>query len=72
MGISVRSDDIEELARYAEIPIGLDVTEVFDVSPDTDGSGRFEMTLRRVAVPYVKDYDTAGDHPTDMVQGRRA
>ena len=64
MGILVRRDNIGELARYAEIPIGFEVTEVFDVSPDTDGSGRFEMALRRVAVPYVKDYDTAAEHPT--------
>src|SRR5258708_2667607 len=64
MGISVRRDAIGELARYAEIPIGFEVTQVFDVSPDKDGSGRFDMTLRRVAAPYVKDYDTAGEHPT--------
>src|SRR3954452_15508293 len=65
MGISVRRDDVAELARYAEIPIAFEVTETFDVSPNRENGGGFEMTLRRVAVPYHKNYDIAGEHPTE-------
>src|SRR4051794_21665432 len=61
--VTVRRDEIADLARYADVPIGFTVTEAFDVSPDTNGSGRFELSLRRVAVPYTKNYDTAGEHP---------
>jgi GNAT superfamily N-acetyltransferase len=64
MGISVRRDDVAGLARYAEVPAAFEVNEVVDVWPQPDGSGRFGMTLRRVAAPYVKDYDAAGEHPT--------
>jgi GNAT superfamily N-acetyltransferase len=44
-------------AAYADVPIAFEVKEVFDVSPETDGSGRFVLQPRLLTTPYRKDYD---------------
>lgn len=62
MGISVIEDQVPPLAEYGSIPIAFEVHEVFDVVAEVKGGVRLEA--RRVSVPYVKDYDAAGDTPS--------
>ncbi len=61
MGIDVIEEPVPALAAYCGIPIAFDVSEVFDVVTEADGSARLEA--RRVPLPYVKDYDALGDNP---------
>jgi GNAT superfamily N-acetyltransferase len=61
--IVVRQEPPTALAEYAAIPTAFEVNEIFDVAPEPDRNGRFALSARRLAVPYVKDYDAAGEHP---------
>jgi streptothricin acetyltransferase len=60
-----RSGVIEEpvsaLAEYGGISIAFEVSEMFDVITEADGCARLEV--RRVPVPYVKDYDAIDGGP---------
>ena len=58
--IEIRQETIAELAWYASIPIAFDVSEVFEVTTESDAS-QFALATRRVADGYVKDYDAVGD-----------
>ena len=60
MSIEVIQEPITALAKYADIPIAFEVNEAFDVAAEPDGSGRFALSVRRLPVPYVKDYDAVG------------
>jgi GNAT superfamily N-acetyltransferase len=60
MSIEVIQEPITALATYADIPIAFEVNEAFDVPAEPDRSGRFALSVRRVPVPYVKDYDAVG------------
>lgn len=58
------------LAEYAGLPIAFTVDRVLDVTNRNDGSGRFDLSERRLDVPYTKDYDAiAGEGPLQW--GRR-
>jgi GNAT superfamily N-acetyltransferase len=58
----IEEEPITALAEYGGIPIAFTVSEVFDVVDEADGGVRLEA--RRLPLPYVKDYDAIGDHPT--------
>lgn len=66
MGIDIRQESAAILNEYARVPIAFDVLEVFDV---TAASGdQFHLATRRVASPYVKDYDAISESPTEWAQ----
>jgi GNAT superfamily N-acetyltransferase len=45
--------------EYSRIPIAFDVQAVLDVhASKSSGSSAFDLTERRLDIPYVKDYDT--------------
>jgi GNAT superfamily N-acetyltransferase len=52
----------DRFALYAQVPIRFLVESVYEVAPVGDGLGGFRLTERRVANPYVKDYDGGGEH----------
>jgi GNAT superfamily N-acetyltransferase len=64
MNIEVIEEPVD-LAEYAAIPTAFEVRERFDVVSETDGTVRLEA--RRVAVPYVKDYDEV-NHPNGWTE----
>src|SRR5262245_61504938 len=51
------------LAEYAAIPIAFEVTSILSAQNGRGGSSVLEE--RRLASPYVKDYDAVGDRPLD-------
>src|SRR5436190_22951817 len=61
MSVEVVEEPVASLAEYARIPITFEVGEVFDLVAGADGSVR--LNCRRLAVPYVKDYDGMGNGP---------
>jgi len=58
------TEETASLAEIARIPISFEVRSVLDVAGADEGGG-FVLTERRLAVPYVKDYDAIrGEGPT--------
>ena len=55
MTIDVAGEPLTALAEYALLPIAFRVDHVLDVTARTDGG--FDLSARRLAIPYVKDYD---------------
>ncbi len=69
MAIEVNEDPVTVVAEYADIPIAFEVSEIFDVAAEPDGSGRFALHARHLPFPYVKDYDAiAGEGPAQWAQ----
>ena len=69
MAIEVNEDPVTVVAEYADIPIAFEVSEIFDVAAEPDGSGRFALHARHLPLPYVKDYDLiAGEGPAQWAQ----
>ena len=66
MGIEVRQESAPILNEYARVPIAFDVLEIFDVT--ATAGNQFHLAARRVASPYVKDYDAISDGPTEWAQ----
>lgn len=65
MRVEVDEEPISALEEYADIPIAFEVSSVLDVAERGDRPGEFVLTERRLAAPYVKDYDAIeGEHPT--------
>ena len=66
MTIELAEEPFSTLAEYARVPIVFTVAHVLDVtSHDVSPSG-FEISERRVEVPYEKDYDAiAGEGPLE-------
>jgi GNAT superfamily N-acetyltransferase len=65
MEIAIHEEAMAGLAEYATIPIAFTVDCVLDVTSRATGGGGFDLHERRLAAPYVKDYDAiAGNHPT--------
>lgn len=52
------------IAEYARISIAFEVREIAEVTEQPPGSGLFELALRRVESPYIKDYDADGGPET--------
>ena len=66
MKVDVRLGSIDEIAAYARIPISFEVTDVFDVVQSERGDAPFTLSLRRLGVSYLKDYDAIGEEdPTE-------
>lgn len=64
--IDVREDLDRDFAEYAKISIAFTVERVLDVSEGPDG---VELRERRIAEPYVKDYDELSSaSPVDWPQ----
>ena len=64
MTIELAEESMTVIREYARIPIIFTVDRVLDVTKRDDGSGRFELSERRLEVPYEKDYDAiAGEGP---------
>ena len=55
MRIDVAEEPMTALAEYALLPIAFPVDLVLDVTARADGG--FDLSARRLEVPYVKDYD---------------
>jgi len=66
MGIDIRQESEATLNAYARVPIAFDVREIFDVTATADD--QFQLAARRVASPYVKDYDAVSERPTEWPQ----
>lgn len=63
--IEIREESAGALDAYGRIPIAFEVREILDCSAPHDGLGGLAFTARRVAMPWVKDYDRyAGEGPT--------
>ena len=64
MTLVLARESMAVIPEYAQVPITFTVDRVVDVTNRTDGSGRFELSERRLQVPYEKDYDAiAGEGP---------
>jgi GNAT superfamily N-acetyltransferase len=61
--IEIVEENASVLTEYARIPIAFMVREVLDVGVEQGRPDRFTLTPRPVAVPWVKDYDTADTGP---------
>ena len=62
MRIDVAEEPMTALAEYALLPIAFPVDLVLDVTARADGG--FDLSARRLEVPYVKDYDAVdGEGP---------
>src|SRR5580704_7857229 len=57
MRVRVVQEPIIALAEYASVPIAFIVDRVLDVSDRTQGPGGFNLSERKLEVPYIKDYD---------------
>ena len=55
----------ERLAEYASIPIKVEVKSILQVELDEGGLGGMLLHPVPVGRPYVKDYDSYGELPTD-------
>jgi len=64
MTIVITEESMTVLAEYAHVPITFTVDRVLDVTNRDDSPRRFELSERRLEVPYEKDYDAiAGEGP---------
>lgn len=69
MKMEIIEEPIAAAAELARVPIAFDVESVFDVSPRDGGLGGLILSERRLAAPYVKDYDAAeGEHPAQWAR----
>ena len=69
MAIEVKQEPLTSLDVYADIPIAFEVSEIFDVAAEPDGSGRLSLRARQISVPWVKDYDAvSGEGPTQWAR----
>ena len=63
MTIDIAEEPMTALAEYALLPIAFHVDQVLDVTARADGG--FDLSARRLEVPYVKDYDAIdGEGPS--------
>ncbi|HMF93589.1 MAG TPA: GNAT family N-acetyltransferase [Vicinamibacterales bacterium] len=70
MTIDLTEETMTALPEYACVSIVFMVDRVLDVTNRDDGSGGFDLSERRLEVPYEKDYDAiAGEGPLQW--GRR-
>ena len=64
MDVQIRALPVAALADHGVVSIAFEVREVLDVVPDGGGLGGLRLVPRRLAEPYVKDYDAiAGESP---------
>lgn len=66
MNIKIMEHNVRDLESYARIPIAFEVSAVLDVTENLDAARTFLLTERRLATPYLKDYDAIpGNNPTE-------
>jgi len=63
--ISIHEETVSDLREHGRIPISYEVRRTLHV--EAVEVGRYRLTERDVAVPYVKDYDSDGDPPARSV-----
>lgn len=69
MKVEVAADPAAALREYAGVPIAFEVRSVLDVAEQGAGPAGFLLTERRLAAPYVKDYDAIpGEHPVGWAE----
>ena len=69
MALVISEETAAVLPEYARVPIVFTVDRVLDVTIRDDGPSRFELSERRLGVPYEKDYDAiAGAAPLQWPQ----
>jgi GNAT superfamily N-acetyltransferase len=65
-GVEIREESRSSLANYASVPIAFEVCERLSIDARESGLVGLRLSLERVALPYVKDYDAqTGNHPTE-------
>jgi GNAT superfamily N-acetyltransferase len=65
MRVEVNEEPIAALEQYADVSIAFEVSSKLDITEGSDNHCEFILTERRLAAPYVKDYDAIkGEHPT--------
>jgi GNAT superfamily N-acetyltransferase len=62
--VAIRDEPIDDLQRHGETSIAFEVTTVFEADLLDAGLGGIVLAERPIDVPWVKDYDAAGDGPS--------
>lgn len=57
MAVTIQEIGVEDLARYAEVPIVFEVRSVLQIDLIDGGLGGIRLREEKVVPPYVKDYD---------------
>ncbi len=65
MGIKIVEISSSRLAEYASIPIRIKVKSILQPVLVEDGLGGILLRETPVETPYVKDYNSYGEYPTD-------
>lgn len=68
MAIQIVEQSVDRLQSYGEIPISFTVDSKYRVDAVKRGKGGWKLTERRVARPFVKDYDEGGERPLRWAQ----
>lgn len=69
MNIKIMEYDVKGLESYVRIPIAFEVSSVLEVTENLAAAPKFLLNERRLAIPYLKDYDAIpGNRPTDWPQ----
>lgn len=69
MNINIMEYDVKGLESYVRIPIAFEVSSVLEVTENLAAAPKFLLNERRLAIPYLKDYDAIpGNRPTDWPQ----
>lgn len=69
MNIKIMEYDVKDLESYVRIPIAFEVSSVLEVTENLAAAPKFLLNERRLAIPYLKDYDAIpGNRPTDWPQ----
>jgi len=67
--IEITEEESSALGRYARISSAFQVSEIVDVAESRDGLGGFDLSERKLSLPYPKDYDAiAGEGPSQWPQ----
>lgn len=61
MEVSIREEPMSALDEHARIPIAFRVESILDARPAEKGLGGIVLAVRRVEVPFRKDYDACPD-----------
>lgn len=69
MTVELMEEPMTALPEYARVPIVFTVDRVLDVTERAGDPGGFELSERRLDVPYEKDYDAiAGEGPSQWAR----
>jgi GNAT superfamily N-acetyltransferase len=65
MSVQIREIRPDQLVDYASVPIQVNVTSILQPDLIEDGLGGILLREVQVDSPYIKDYDSYGELPTD-------